>query len=135
VLAEAFFQVKERFPLECADYDIKIKSICQSAIDNAVIQNFERVNKSILEILDRNSLPIEALKVRHLRVLLYRLKNILSYIYRLEINAGLHGIENVFTASLLFHHLQLSSKAKSSVHGANLFLRKLLIRIRKVLCE
>ena len=130
VLAEAFFQVKERFPKECVKYDIQIQSICQSAINNAVTMNEERVLNSIENILSINSLPNVKLKKNKFTIFCYRIKNLISYIGRTEINCNHHKINDVYQASLLFHHLNLSFYNSSLLKGWGLIIEKILIKLK-----
>ena len=128
IIAEAYLQVRSRFPEECKNHDFSIARVCGVALRDASGPNRSRVTQAVNEILAKHNVAAVDLDTLFWRATV-AWRQFSEAITGGEVDCRIFGVRDVYQASVLADHLLTLRNEGGVSSGTTRVLSKLRKKI------
>jgi glycosyltransferase involved in cell wall biosynthesis len=128
LIAEAYLQVRSRFPDACKDHDFSIARVCGVALRGASGPNKDRITQAVNEILAKHKIAAVDTETLFSRMN-STWRRFVDAFTGGEIDCEIFGVHDVYQASLLGHHLLTLSNEGGMSFGASRAASRVLSKL------
>jgi glycosyltransferase involved in cell wall biosynthesis len=128
IIAETYLQARFRFPELCNGYEFSLARVCAAAVRDAVGPNKDRIEQAVREVLAKHKLAAtdsKMLSPSSFDIWEQRLEGLMGA----DVDCKRFGVDDVYQASVLAHHLLTLRHEGGMKSGPLLLLSKLRNKI------